>query len=324
MLAGGQGMKVVVIGGGIAGASVAYFAAQQGCQVTVVDAGLYTASHVPSAVINPVRGQAGRLPEGAVEGLDLIWQLIEQLRERFPIPHGKTGLLRPVPDDKTRQKFERHLTGALPLEWVAPQDCSVTFSPGWAHVLHLPQGGWVDGHLLTSALLAASGAELIRGRAQSWHAQEVGVGVRRLGADAVVWCGGAVGAGWRGEERTHRGGSVLTTSQPLTAVPVSFGAYLTPAARGGVIGSTFEAPTTLWQAPQLSPKSLAWLLGKAQALVPLQGQIDDFWSGARLSELRVGQQPDGTWELSGLGSKGFLLGPLLARDLVTQLAQGHA
>ncbi|MCD0162993.1 FAD-binding oxidoreductase, partial [Deinococcus sp. 6YEL10] len=43
------------------------------------------------------------------------------------------------------------------------------------------------------------------------------------------------------------------------------------------------------------------------------------WTGSRLSGLRAGPQPDGTWRLTGLSSKGFLLGPLLAHGLAGQI-----
>ena len=62
--------------------------------------------------------------------------------------------------------------------------------------------------------------------------------------------------------------------------------------------------------------SLGWLLGKGDALTDLSGvQVTARWSGRRLSGLEVGRAADGSWRLSGLGSKGFLLGPLLARHV---------
>lgn len=309
---------VLVIGGGIAGASVAYFAARGGARVTVVDAGMHAASHVPSALVNPVRGQAGQVDEQAAEGLRLTWALVAALEEAGArVPHGQTGVLRPVPDDRTRQKFERNLPPQMPHEWLAPAAVPVSLSPGWAHVLHLPEGGWLDGAALTAGLLALSGAEVVRARAQAWDARSVTLtGGHVLRAGAVVWCGGSLGSGWAGERGTHRAGTLLRLDQAAAALPVSFGAYLAPAAEGGVLGATFEAPTVTWCEPTLPLSSLGWLLSKGEALTDLSGVwVTGRWSGTRLSGLVAGRGADGTWRLSGLGSKGFLLGPLLARHV---------
>ncbi|MFC6591278.1 hypothetical protein ACFP81_04060 [Deinococcus lacus] len=114
---------------------------------------------------------------------------------------------------------------------------------------------------------------------------------------------------------------------PVT-VPLSFGAYLCPANQPqarGVLGATFEAPEPKWRTPPFPPTSLEWLLDKGAALASLRGlQVTGHWSGTRLSGLRAGRQPQGHWELSGLGSKGFLLGPLLARHLVGELLGAKA
>ena len=79
--------SAVVIGAGIAGASVAYFLGKAGVQVTVIDAAQHTASHVPSALINPVRGQSGQVDGGALEGMHLTWALIAALTAQgYDIP----------------------------------------------------------------------------------------------------------------------------------------------------------------------------------------------------------------------------------------------
>ncbi|TDE85437.1 FAD-binding oxidoreductase [Deinococcus sp. S9] len=314
-----KGRRVLVIGGGIAGASVASFAAQAGAQVTVVDAGMHAASRVPAALINPVRGQAGQVAAGALAGMRLTWALVDALEEAgVRVPHGRVGVLRPVPDDRTREKFERKLPADLPHRWLHPEERPVPLAPGWAQALWLPEGGWLDGAAFTAGLLALSGAEVVRARATAWEARSVTLeGGQVLRGEAVVWCGGSVGATWASERGTHRAGSLLTLNRAVTEVPVSFGAYLAPAADGGVLGATFEAPTPTWQEPVLPLASLRWLLGKAEALTDLHGpQVTGRWSGTRLSGLVAGRTASGVWRLSGLGSKGFLLGPLLARHVV--------
>ena len=133
---------------------------------------------------------------------------------------------------------------------------------------------------------------------------------------AVLHCGGSVGSGWANEGRTHRMGSLLTLDRAPAALPLSFGAYLAPAATGGVLGATYETPAPHWPPPALPLASLGWLLNKGETLADLGGVgVTGRWTGSRLSGLRHGQDARGVWHLSGLGSKGFLLGPLLARDL---------
>lgn len=312
-------MRVIVVGGGVAGASVAYFVARGGAQVTVVDAGVHAASHVPSALLNPVRGQSGQVDGRAPQGLALTWALVRELEAAgWPIPHGQEGVLRPVPDERTRAKFARNLPPALPHRWLTPGEVPVLLSPGWPHALLIAEGGWLDGAAFCAALLGASGAEVVPGRVTAWDARSVTLeGGFRLHGDAVVWCGGALGSGWAGEEGAQRAGTLLTLDRPVTALPVSFGAYLAPGAGGrGVLGATFEAPTRTWQEPTLPAGSLRWLLNRGDALADLRGvRVTGRWSGTRLSGLVAGRQLDGVWRLSGLGSKGFLLGPLLARHV---------
>lgn len=315
---------LLMVGGGVAGASVAYFGARAGAEVTVIDAGKYAASHVPSALVNPVRGQSGQVDPRALEGLRLTWALVEALMQAgVQVPHGRTGVVRPVPDDRTRQRFVRNLSPDLPHVWLDPQQRPAALAPGWPHALLIPEGGWLDGAAFTAGLLAVSGAEVVRERARAWDAHTVTLESGEiLRGDAVVWCGGAVGAGWAGESGVQRAGTLLTLDRAPGPLPLSFGAYLAPAATGGVLGATFEAPVSGWsqeagdQTPTLPVQSLGWLLSKGEALTDLGGlRVTGRWSGRRLSGLVAGRTENGSWRLCGLGSKGFLLGPLLARHV---------
>ena len=190
-------MRLLVIGGGIAGASAAYFAAQRGWAVTLLDAGEGRSSDVPAALLNPVRGQSGKVEAQALEGLRCTWALIRELEKNgHTVPHGQTGVLRPVPDEKTRHKWEANLPAELPHSWRGTDNLPA----GWHRVLELPEGGWVSGAALVRALKVASGARLIRGRAAHlWAGGAVLEGGERLIADQVICCGGSFGAGpgWR-------------------------------------------------------------------------------------------------------------------------------
>lgn len=312
-----------MIGAGIAGASAAYFLARAGWQVTVIDAGLHTASHVPSALINPVRGQSGTVNSRALEGMAFTWELLDTLlADGHRIPHGQSGVYRPVPDEKTRLRFEKNLPAKLEHRWVSPAEVRA-LALGWHSVLFIAGGGWVDGQAFCQALLKASGAQVIQGRAANWTARRVEVSptdhsaMTTYDTDALFLCGGSVGSTWAGEVGTHRMGSMLLLDRAVSGHPLSFGAYLSPTEAGGTLGGTFETPSQAWQEPNLPLGSLRWLLEKGGALSDLTGvHVTGRWTGSRLSGLRQGQGPDGVWRLSGLSSKGFLLGPLLAYEMI--------
>lgn len=306
----GTPREALVIGAGIAGASVAYFLSRRGIRVTVADTGKHTASHVPSALINPVRGQSGRVEARAVEGMHKTWQLVNELeRKGIEVIHEKRGILRPVPDEKTRLKFEKE--AAALGEWQPAHQAH------WHRVLYIPEGGWLSGKSLCEALLA--GVRVIQAEAV-WRGGLWQVADETFTARQSFFCGGSWGVSRLGEHATHRMGSVLrVTARPPQ--PLSFGGYVASAAVGGVLGGTFEEPAFCWKKPALPLKSLNWLLDKGVALFDV-GEITGQWTGSRLSGLQVGEYwAANEWRgyrLTGLSSKGFLLAPLLAEELVTR------
>ncbi len=307
--------SVLVLGGGIAGASVAWWAARAGAHVTLLDAGEGRASDVPAALVNPVRGQNGAVSAQAVAGLRETWRVVGALTALgHRIPHARSGLHRPVPDEATRVRWAARLPADLPHAWLPT---APGMREGWAGSLFLPEGGWLDGGALTRALTRASGAEVVAARAGAWDAGGADLlDGGRVRADVVVCCGGSRGADWAGEAAAHRGGSVWLTAKPPAPLPISYGAYVSPAASGGVIGATFEAPTPHFNAAPAPLTSQEWLRGKAERLLGELPEVSGAWSGSRLSGLQVGRGASGVWRLTGLGSKGFLLAPLLARHLV--------
>ena len=332
-LSSSEDRQLLVIGGGIAGASAAYFAARAGWTVILIDAAAHRASDVPVALLDPVRGRSGRLDPRALNGLRLTWELIGQLEQAgHPLPHEQRGVLRVLPSDLVRGKFDQHLPPDLPHRWLSATPETLRLGSGWPHLLFLPEAGWVSGPALVAALVATSGATVRVGRAGTWDDRSVTLeDGERLQGQAVLWCGGSAGASWGGGAGqsagtdTHRGGSLLLLSANDLPYPVSSGVYLSPGllpggVRGTVLGATFDAPTRHPNASGPSLKSMHWLLERAAALsADLSPTVTGLWSGSRLSGERLGRQPGGWWSLAGLGSKGFLLGPLLARETVALL-----
>ncbi len=315
---------LLILGGGIAGSSLAYLAARAGHSVTLLDAGRDASSSVPSALINPVRGQGGQTVERGLEGMDFTWNLVDELeRAGFGVPHARAGVLRPVPDQKTFDKWQTRIPQELPHRWLETSDLDgQNLQSHWHKVLEVSGGGWLDGAAFTRALREASGAALVRGIVTHWTAQTATLEEGTLlQANHVVWCGGSWGAARAGIQASHRRGSVLLLEHSLSSLPVSFGIYSAPSARGGVLGATYETPTLEWTPAGLPLKSLEWLLSKAaHTFERLEPEFRSLWTGSRLGgDMLCGSRADGSFILSGLGSKGFLLGPLLARDLLEQM-----
>jgi len=316
--------ELLILGGGIAGSSLAYLAARAGHVVTLLDAGQHASSSVPSALINPVRGQGGQVVARGLEGMDFTWALVDDLeRMGFQVPHARDGVLRPVPDEKTFDKWQPRIPAELSHRWLEISGLTdQNLQNHWYRVLEVTGGGWLDGAAFTRALREASGATIIHGMATQWTSRSATLEDGSIfEADRVVWCGGSWGAARAGLNAPHRRGSVLLLEHSLSQIPVSFGIYSAPSARGGVLGASYETPTEGWTPAGLPLKSLEWLLNKAaHTFERLTPEFRGLWTGSRLGgEILCGPRADGSFILSGLGSKGFLLGPLLARDLLERM-----
>ncbi|GEM49809.1 NAD(P)/FAD-dependent oxidoreductase [Deinococcus cellulosilyticus] len=308
---------LIIVGGGIAGSALAYFATKEGLETVLVDAGKHAASDVPSALINAVRGQNGHVVEGGLEGARFTFALLDELSAAgFEVPHSRAGIYRPVPDEKTFLKWMKNLPENYPHEWLEQAPAEVHLQEHWYRVLYLPVGGWVDGQAFCAALRIASGARVIRQTAVSIVPDRVVLQDQTALEGTVVFCGGSYGASQAGFAGTHRRGSLLLLQDTLSPLPVSFGIYATPARKGGVLGSTFETPEDRCSPQGLPLKSLNWLLEKARLTFrTLEPNFSGVWTGVRYSGATL---PEGLLTLTALGSKGFLLGPKLARDMVQQ------
>lgn len=315
---------LIVVGGGVAGWSLAYFAARDGADVLLLDAGLPAASRVPLALVNPVRGQGGRSSAVDRAGAAFTWELVAALRAAgHPVQAAPDPVLRPLPDAGTAERW-----AALPPEAgdFVPLPARVRESEHpWHSAYAVRDSGWVQGGSLLAALAAASGARVRRARAVALDAGGVTLaGGERLSARRVAHCAGAAGSALRGGG-VHRGGSVWVYPEGALRLPgpLSYAVYAASAPGRDVLGSTFSPPSEHPDPHAPDPASWAWLRERAERLLgPGTPDGGVRWDGVRLSGLRAGggglrahRAPDGVYELTGLGSKGFLLGPLLARSL---------
>ena len=321
---------VVVVGGGIAGLSVAYFATRAGRRVTIVDEGVERASDLPIALVNPLRGRDGRLVDGGIDGMHATFALVDALRtDGHPIDAGR-GLWRPLigvaGDAATRGYWDTRIAGRLVHEWhdVAPRSLGLV-EPVAA--LRLSEAGWLAPAGLLAALRTASGAEVRADRVLTLrHAGDVAtVELARGGmltARSVVWCGGAWGASLldpAASDARYKPGSLLSVAAPITAAALTFGVYAAPwSGVATLIGPTREAARATLAVDRAPQDEVARLADRIGSLFGSTMPVREAWRGTRLVRLSstatalLAAVPT----LTALGSRGFLTAPLLASRLV--------
>ncbi|MBV8578806.1 MAG: FAD-dependent oxidoreductase, partial [Acetobacteraceae bacterium] len=205
-------MRVIVIGGGILGASTAFHLAQSGAEVVLVDAahdGRATAAG--AGIVCPwLSGAADpdwyRIANAGARYLPgLVSQLAEQ-GER-DVGHRRVGALAVAWDEAELDLVERlarsraaEETEAGPVSRLAPPTLRRLFPPLHPDLsaVHVAGADRVDGRRLSAALLRAAGrrgAEMHAGRAEllaeGGRIKGVRTGAERFAADAVVVAAGA-------------------------------------------------------------------------------------------------------------------------------------
>lgn len=326
---------LVIIGGGIAGACCAWYAAQAGRQPVVIDAGISAASLLPGALINPVRGYQGKLIPDGLEAARFTFDLIAQLAAfGFHIPHGR-GLWRPVDDAATQQVWRANLPATYPHRWEAPAPRYLGLRELWPAALLLPDSGWVDGAAMVEALLVGSKAQRLSARVTKVEAEihhfngshasdetcatvTLASGEKLLTRD-LIWCGGAWGAEQLGLRAEYQPGSLLIASNEIAA-PISHGLYASPCASGSIVGPTRERRMRRFSLEETDVNAIGRLQERAESMFATPFQWAGQWRGVRLTEV---QMPPRLRALTGLGGRGFLFAPMLAHRLVNRLRNSH-
>ena len=192
---------VVVVGGGVAGLSLAYELGKRGASVALADR--FTApsgaSAVPAALLNPHRGRTARAAPGDRAGLAAFWRLAAELEDAGLDPGARrTGVVRVAATPRQAALWRDLAAAEDGLRWLAPGE-----APPAAHAPHgallVAGGGWVDPAALLAALAAAAerlGATLLRGAEVTGVSPDdagatVATSVGPLRARHVVLCVGA-------------------------------------------------------------------------------------------------------------------------------------
>lgn len=267
----GSTPDVLVVGGGVIGAAVAFALAGRGARVTVLERG--SAGHETSAVaagmLSPQAEAEGPSPFLAF-GLACRARYGEWVREvsaaaAMPIEYRPTAVLNlaltaeRVTDLQARRDWQRPL--GLRAEWLAGDEArrlEPILAAGLPGALLLPEEAWVDAAALSAALVAAASRRGVR------FAEPVAVtslvmnegrvtgvlaGDRRFDAGVVVIAAGAWSSRIAGlplppDWIEPRRGQVLILHRPgpdLRHILYTHGAYVVPRAGGElIVGTTVE------------------------------------------------------------------------------------
>jgi len=304
--------KWQIVGFGLAGACLAWRFHRRGeafewCDEVRPEA----ASRVAAGLINPVTGKnfepSWRIAEFMPEALEFFAEVEETMEQAFWRPMPVHRLVREKDWKKVAKKLER--PDVAP--WVDRVEHGVD---GWHAVVVLKGGGRFDAPSFCEAsarFFAEQRREEVAGKAR-------------------IRCEGAAGliAGQLGEHRCAKG-EILTgriPGQDESRILVGGGGWLVPVG-GGLFkaGATYE-----WDELDNRPTET----GRERVLQILENLGVDSFDGVdheagvrpivRRSMPLIGHLEDGSVIFNGLGSKGSLYAPGVARRLVDWLVDGRA
>lgn len=309
-----------IVGQGLAGTCLAWEFWQRGVEFKLVDREQGGSSRVAAGMVNPVTGKnfepTPRIGEFLPEALELYQTLEGLLQTTFwhPLP-----ILRLAGDEKEWDKMLSKIARPDVACWLS-NDGTPLAAEGWTGALELNGGGRLD----TRAFLDAS-REFFR---QLGIYQQADVSPNETGGRRI-WCEGAAGL-LHGRYGTHRcaKGEILTLRAEgwnESHIRIGAGGWLVPLGGGCFkAGSTYE-----WDQLDESPTpagrekvtAIARKLGGAGHF-----EIINHEAGVRpilrRSEPLIGPLENGDWMFNGLGSKGSLFAPGMARRLADWISDG--
>ena len=306
---------LAVIGGGVAGASLARAARAEGLDVTVIDdPDSVAASGNPAALVTPAL-DAGGGPRAALYAQAFARAVT--LYEAEPDAIIAREVLQLPASERDPARFAK----------VAEQDL---FEPG-AMVLRNDALAMTQALVIEPAIVTAAwSGEIVRRRiarlendGEAWNLFDE-AGDLILTADRVALAGGAASGALAPEIRLKpvRGQASWTNGE--TTAATAFGGYAVPTRDGVLFGATHDRDQTATDVrPEDHVRNLETL---AKGLPDLAARLADkaFEGRAAVRATTPDRLPltgirdDGVLVLTGLGSRGFCLAPLLAEHLVAR------
>lgn len=341
----GPNTDVLVAGAGIAGTSLAFELAKRGISSLVLDAagGAPTASRMPAAVINPHRGRTAKATALDLAGARATLSLAARLEDaghESGVHAG--GVVRVAASVRQAEAWRRLSREGASLEPFGPGELGPTLNAPFGGVWVLG-GGWVEPSRLLAALRQAAGGlatfspgTRLLGYRRDGHGKSPLVCTTSAGevvSRHLVLCLGAYDPEVARLPRLkfERGGALRARIPSRAHVPV-LGAGLAPGVRavaGPVCAVAVSADEVVVTGGHVGPDEAIDHAGLLAAAVWYLPAVADASVVETFSALRA-RRPSGVpvarrlapdvYLFGGLGGRGFLVGPLLARRLATRLA----
>lgn len=352
-------MKTIVLGGGLMGSATAFFLAQRGLPVCLIDRGAIGAGATVASFGN-IRRTGRYLPQlPLAHRARALWGRAESLLGR-DVEFRATGHLRLIFDQPSFDDMTTFAQAARPwglsLEVLEPAQLRKQFpglGPDAIGASFSPQDGSANPRLVAPAFAdaaARAGAQIVdqAGHVQV-HAQNGGFTVRTargdFNADVVVNCAGAWGreiAAQFGEDVPLRmAGPQMGVTEPLPhrIVPVvgmwsqDRGAYLRQVERGNVVfgGAVAQVPVADGSFAKIDPTLTATQLAQVVRLCPALADVAVIrqWSGCEgyvsdgLPVMGPSTTTPGLFHAFGFCGHGFQLGPAVGDVMAELVATGQ-
>lgn len=301
------------MGQGLAGTCVAWHLWWRDEDFSLVDRGQGGASRVAAGLINPVTGKnfepSWRIGEFLPEALVFYRRIEEELGVKLWHP---MTVLRLAGSEKEWAKISAKLGDGKVMPWVG----AVAQPPeGWSGAVEVTGGGRLDTRLFVEA-----SRNFFREKGMDREADD--------GGAPRVFCEGAVGlmAGKYGPHRCAKG-EILTVRAEgwdQLRIKVGGGGWMVPIGDGLFrAGATYE-----WNELDECPteKGRAFVEKIVRRLGGDDFEVVDHVAGIRpilrRSEPLIGPLEGRDWMFNGLGSKGSLYAPGVARQLVAWMLDG--
>ncbi|OPH59791.1 glycine oxidase ThiO [Paenibacillus ferrarius] len=344
-----QTKEVIIVGGGVIGASIAYYLAKRGQSVTLLERSrLGTEASAAAAGMLGAQSEmedTGPLFQWARHSRAMFPQLSEELKSLTGIDIGlvREGLLNVALSDdqelelRAREKLQR--AAGERAEWLSAAAAAAlepALSGATRGALYLPDDGQVEAPLLAAAfaqaarLLGAEVREFAQVQALLTERERV-IGVMTsegpLMSDHVIVAAGT----WSGQLLAGIGAelpmypvkgecfSVLTQQQELRKTLFTPGCYIVPKAGGRLVVGATVVPHSYDR--KVSLAGLAELMDRARQLMPALGaaEWEKAWSGLRPQTVDglpyIGRVPGygGLYAACGHYRNGILLSPITGK-----------
>ena len=337
--AGPAAGRLVVLGAGIAGASVAHALRRQGREALVLAAGTGPADGASGgiAAVQTPRLTAGDGPEGRLSLA--AWGYARALAGAAGATTANGSIIYAAGGKQTRRQAKilaQNWPGDLVREVDAGEaEAASGVALGLGGCLY-PHGGAIDPQRFVEFLL--EGSE-VRAGVRVREVRRAGDGFELVHDDGTIDAGIVVlaaGAGlplvsqpWlacdalqvtAGQASHLPAGSVGEGGATVPGVAMSFGGYMAPAADGRVaLGAGFDAHDPAGPSPGVTVEAhrhnLSLLPEAVRAALPAAEAIPDGRAGLRLAapdrQPLAGRLDDGVYALAGLGARGLTTAPLL-------------